>query len=285
MMAPALERAIYQAELAVCAANQSGIATGTITYASSFKRHYPYRAYVDDNAMGSVEHRQLTVPGNRWNSGQPEGYDDRPAVRPFVAIKTFNCPMTADLDLDISDSFDTYVYGSFMRFAGWRYINTHLTQGRDTTSPLTPGTPRKGMMKLGDRWDIGDIPSRVMGGDHYRAVFVFGTGVESAHPDNTELLSLYAFQDQPLDEINRAQRGDPDANHTLSQWYRFPGDDVDGVDVQYHYDDGSVERFNNLYHELRPAFRKRIDERPRWVAGWIDSISGFAGMLVVPRGR
>jgi len=41
MLAPALDKAIYQAELASCGAQLHGVGGGLITYASNNKRYYP----------------------------------------------------------------------------------------------------------------------------------------------------------------------------------------------------------------------------------------------------
>src|ERR1041385_7231650 len=49
MLAPALDQAVYQAELAVCAAQLGGMGRGVLTYAASYKRHYPARPGVVSN--------------------------------------------------------------------------------------------------------------------------------------------------------------------------------------------------------------------------------------------
>src|SRR5687767_14032615 len=43
LLAPALDQAIYQAEMAVCAVRVRGIAEGATLYAAENKRSYPYR--------------------------------------------------------------------------------------------------------------------------------------------------------------------------------------------------------------------------------------------------
>src|ERR1041385_4304760 len=62
LLVPSLDRAVYQAELAACAAQQRGVATGSITYAAHYSRSYPYRGVVHDMTSASVEVHQLTIP-------------------------------------------------------------------------------------------------------------------------------------------------------------------------------------------------------------------------------
>src|SRR5687767_12600186 len=49
LLAPAMDQAIYQAELAVCGANQRTTAGAVTLYAAGNKRSYPYRPGVRDD--------------------------------------------------------------------------------------------------------------------------------------------------------------------------------------------------------------------------------------------
>jgi prepilin-type N-terminal cleavage/methylation domain-containing protein len=250
MMAPALERAIYQAELAVCAAQQRGVATGAITYASQFARHYPYREAVHDPNISIVEHRQLTTPANKGQTTNADGYDERPLLRTLIDVDALQCPLAGDLDLEISDASDTYVYPTINRFFGWRYVGS------------------KGMLRLGDPWNWGNTASRIMISDYWASVSLFGVWVpESAHPDvNSGKLRLIKMQDEVPHPLILANLADPDAKHTLAMW----NTDDDGaervvrVDVNYLYDDMSVERINQFHWD--PA----LDDRVRRVGAYVE---------------
>src|SRR5687768_392095 len=76
LLAPALDRAIYQAELAVCGANQRGIASGVGTYAMSYRRNYPNR-FLDANGG--------YMAGELYHMG--DAFDDRPMLTPFIPLK------------------------------------------------------------------------------------------------------------------------------------------------------------------------------------------------------
>src|SRR5688500_3053707 len=70
MLTPALDRAIYQAELAVCAANQDAIAGAVVVYAAGHRRMYPYRVGVPsgggarDNGGWNMGRLQLGLTHN-----------------------------------------------------------------------------------------------------------------------------------------------------------------------------------------------------------------------------
>src|SRR6185295_546837 len=107
LLAPALDKAIYQAELAVCAANLRAIAGGAAIYASGSKRFYPYRPGVRDDmawptAMiynGSLEIQ--TVYNALWTQVNPVVYDDRPLLRTFLRLNSALCdPLTGKLDYE-----------------------------------------------------------------------------------------------------------------------------------------------------------------------------------------
>src|SRR3970040_128099 len=49
LLTPALDKAIYQAELAVCATHLKTIANGAALYAGEYKRRWPYRQQVMEN--------------------------------------------------------------------------------------------------------------------------------------------------------------------------------------------------------------------------------------------
>src|SRR5688500_17895560 len=75
MLTLALDKAIAEAQMAVCAANMHGIGGGAVTYAASNNRHYPYRVCSTHTANLLQAHRS---PGS----------DDRPRLRQFVSLNT-----------------------------------------------------------------------------------------------------------------------------------------------------------------------------------------------------
>ena len=82
LLVPALDKALYQSELAVCATHLNAITTGANTYALNFKRSYPYRPGVV--AGGNYYPYQLSDGGIK-DSGRP-GNDDRKMLRDYMRM-------------------------------------------------------------------------------------------------------------------------------------------------------------------------------------------------------
>jgi prepilin-type N-terminal cleavage/methylation domain-containing protein len=91
LLAPALDQAVYQAELAVCAARQNAVATGAGVYAVQHARAYPYRP----TRTGF----NLTTDIVRG------GVDDRPVMRPYIPMRALLDPFTTAVDLDTQASY------------------------------------------------------------------------------------------------------------------------------------------------------------------------------------
>src|ERR1041384_1220618 len=98
LLAPALDKAIYQAELASCGARQKVVSTAFTAYAMDQRRYYPYRQAVHNPDTGVWPTWMAVPPGTVNKSGRT--FDDRPMLRPYVAINAFNEPLTKGLDLD-----------------------------------------------------------------------------------------------------------------------------------------------------------------------------------------
>src|ERR1051325_11645311 len=78
LLAPAVDKAIYQAELAVCETNLHGIGAGGIIYTQDFKRRYPYRPGHSNgggNQQARIKNTDARLP-----------YDDRPTIDKHIAL-------------------------------------------------------------------------------------------------------------------------------------------------------------------------------------------------------
>src|SRR5687768_8515466 len=90
LLTPALDRAIHQTELAVCAAQQKTIAAAATGYASSNKRHYPNRGLSTGVTM------DLRIGINPVSSSEGRAY-----LKELVALDIFNDPMVKAVDFTI----------------------------------------------------------------------------------------------------------------------------------------------------------------------------------------
>src|ERR1043166_7253693 len=90
ILTPAVDRAIYQAELAVCMTNLHGIHIGAQSYAMEHKRYYPKR----DIAGGGEEIMQIAAP-HPLDTRASSQFDLRPAIRGYIELKALVDPLTA----------------------------------------------------------------------------------------------------------------------------------------------------------------------------------------------
>lgn len=218
LLTPALDKAIYQAELAVCAARLDGIATGTLTYAVDHKRRYPaprlFRPYIflERGAQGSG------------------GTDFRPVVEDYIPINIFNDPLAQEVDLASPEAGrvdeNRYVFSVTELWAGWGYRN------------------RQGMKKMGDPFEYNDDSFGVLAGDTYRYDEQRPVTVAS-HPDDLGVLSNEFGQDDYYYAQDVALGAGPGDRFTFSRWIRG---DVDAglLDLNFALGDGSVERYDRV---------------------------------------
>ena len=230
LLAPALDKAIYAAELATDGAGLKAAGGAVVLYAMDHKRHYPYRPGV---AAGGWRPNQYT---NTYT-------DERDIYDGYIIINAMlNCPLTATVDMQTSDI--TWIWGPRMLWFGWRYTNPS----------------HAGMNRMGDRltW------SRDEDGDGAAETYRFNVLISeedqlnhpsadnwsiASHPDKDGTMSQQVMQDGG----GYAQNVPPDIgryannNWTLSRWVgpwaRGP------LDLHHAYDDGSVLLMRDIEHE------------------------------------
>jgi prepilin-type N-terminal cleavage/methylation domain-containing protein len=163
LLAPALDQAIYQAELAQCAGKLKSVA-GTVTvYAFENKRYYP------DRGLGDMSPRSadgFISPGSLNKRG---GYDVRPLHSKFMDINTMlQCPMVEPIELVDTEPI-TNASASYTMWWAWQY-KTSGGNAATTGAGLDPITSHRGMFKVGDRfeWSEGGMTDsyRLLIGDY-----------------------------------------------------------------------------------------------------------------------
>jgi len=129
-LAPAMDKAIYQAELAVCAARLDAACGSVHSYAFDHRRWYPQRPGTNptENALHSWRDTSLATI-------EPFGdFDDRPTLAPYILInKQLQCPLVDAVDLERSIA---NTYSSYQLWFGFSFFVRKTAQA--------------GMMKLGD---------------------------------------------------------------------------------------------------------------------------------------
>ena len=234
LVVPAMERAIYQAEAAACAAHLDAVATGAISYAALQRRWYPYRAAVHDPQMKRLRMRDLTLPVTVHPHSNPDGHDERPTLAPYMPIRSLACPLPDAVDLESPEASETRVYASYQMWFGWRYDVAGATGGEDPV-------PERGMFKLGDQWQWKDNRFSAMAGDHLSSVPWVGV-VESSHPDGGGFLQVSTFNDKESG-LGRETKSE----YIESRFNGLPG----SFDLNFAFDDGSVQLARGINWDLK----------------------------------
>jgi prepilin-type N-terminal cleavage/methylation domain-containing protein len=246
LLTPALDKAIYQAELAVCSAQQKSVTEGVSLYAMSFKRQYPYRRYVAEFQTDVNTVRPWHLRNGDQVAGAKESErDDRVPLRGYVEMKMLVDPLCEEVDLDDPGS---WIYSSYALWFGWRY------QGQE------------GMTKMGNRLTWVDA-SKVtpitykmdwLITDADNPIPAFSPPwYQGSHPDDLGLLQSKAIQGGTKDESLQSQ-GNSQVNggETNSKWFWFGGWDRGEIEMNASSADGSVVRYNDVrtYDDERMSY-------------------------------
>lgn len=234
LLAPALDQAIYQAELAVCGARLDATASGAITYAFDHKRFLPVRNF----GMTNRDAKHLAGIDFWGGNGIPGAYsDERPVLRGYIAVnKMLIDPLTRAIELeDTAPGSD--VFQAYMTWYGWRYLD-----------PDNYPQPLGGMHKLGQQFEWNGRRFSVLAGDYDEYQLAFGR-VYSSHPDREGTMSPQVLE-------NEGGLADVASNLYLTRW---KNDSVQRspLDLNYAYTDGSVRRLNNVKMNRDPASTER----------------------------
>ena len=260
LLSPALDKAIYQAELAVCGAKQNTIGPAVMGYAFDNKRHYPYREHL-------VNWYSVPLVINYNLFGQY--LDDRPMLRPYMSInKTLNCPLQTAVDLDGAD-FDTFVCAGYNLWFSMQY---RANQGQADFGQVIANRDRnRGMFKLGDRWEFQDrdhgqkaVLSNVLANDRYLP-----------NPDKGAVFSSHPGEGY-FDDVYRQQPYGISLKGTISIWSALNARAAGKVDLNALFDDGSVRRYNDVRWDIDKNWLsserdRSVDERFQSSPAWDNS--------------
>ena len=224
LLTPAMDQAIYQAELTACAARVDGIVGGAITYASGNRRHYPYRQTLNP-AHTSLRRPSLIRDAN----GQVS--DDRPWLRDALGgLDILIDPLAKAID---NDATPTYMHVNYNLWFGMFF------------RPVAGGG--KGLHRLGDRLEwtdasrgqsrryrLGVLASDV---DWVMSIYTEGSVIDAAqhvitsHPDAANVL-------YPQEVHNAAWE--------LTWWTHSETHERGVIDTNIGMDDGSVARWDDV---------------------------------------
>ncbi len=246
LLMPALDKSIYQAELAVCAANVRSLGTGAQVYAVAERRFYPYR-----KAISQAQDMAKTV-------AYIGIYNDRPTLAPYLNLKALVCPLSASVDIPGSKP-DTFIYASYSLWFGFGWAGE-----------------ANWMRRMGDRFSFNEQ------GDSYRFDFLAGDHlrhqaqqhITTAHPDKAGILNNEVYQDRRYGDVVWQNIS---ADYTFTRWQGF--NDRPMLDLHYGHDDGSVERIEGIINDDDrfvpvPSFSSKGSYGSSYTVhdGWWDSL-------------
>jgi len=220
LLAPAMDRAIYQAELAVCGSRLKALGSSVTIYAMDHKRHYPYRPRANGGAANAIQHELAIVAPNNI----PD--DLRPRLRNYMSINdAMQCSFNKKADL-VATHPDSNVFPSYQLWFGWqfKYPNTVV---------------HPGMLKLGDRLGFEGNKFDVLASDVFaneRAT------TQSSHPDYEGTYVNVVFQDEVVTGADVGGIATAGFRFAVSLWYGAGGT----IDYQLVRGDGSVPRYPNV---------------------------------------
>jgi prepilin-type N-terminal cleavage/methylation domain-containing protein len=219
LLTPAMDKAIYQTELTLCATRLKTIATGVAMYAVAFKRYYPHRPGVHDPAAGWVAIQLYNAASPVFSNGIP--YDDRTTMSAAFDINALlTCPFSGKVDY-VNSKPDSFINSNYSPWFGFGF----------------PDNP--GMFKLGDRLGWDNRKFSVVAGD-WDHVLRGGPNYYGSHPDSSGRMTHSVLQDQGLPA---------GLKWTLSRWElngdyrRLP------VDLNYAFDNGAVQRYDSVLYD------------------------------------
>ncbi len=235
LLTPALEKAIYQAELAVCGGTLRTLGSRVLEYAGDHKRRYPYRPSVD-----GVTGRRPSIL-KIFSPTTPDNHNDdhRVTIKDYIPVnKMYQCPLVKAIDLEKTDD-DSGVYASYSGWYGWRY-------------GASKAAAQKGMNKLGDRFHWKD-PTISNSPDHSFRVLAAdvaasfpGSYHQNSHPDSRGEFYNLVLQDKASGENAVFELfSPPTLKLAISIWTITPVREASGtLDRNYVLDDMSVQRYD-----------------------------------------
>jgi prepilin-type N-terminal cleavage/methylation domain-containing protein len=225
LLTPALDKAIYAAEFAVCGAQVRNIGSGALGYTMDHRRSYPYRG-----GEASRGNQPVDLANN--------AFDDRPRLKGYLSMGInghLNCPLTGSVDIEGSED-DTWILAPYAMYFGWSFIDE-------------AGQPLPGMKRMGSRMVWRDAA----GTKNYRFTVLacdddliinsdnWGHGT---HPDADGKWSHIVMQDEGI-ILPTPIAGVAGLKVTLSR-YTGPPRDRGPVDLNFAFQDGSVERYDRI---------------------------------------
>jgi prepilin-type N-terminal cleavage/methylation domain-containing protein len=236
LLTPALSRAVYQAELTVCATQVRNIASGVTVYATENKRRYPDRGLDepynwDQPAM--LRYHPISAPART--------VDQRIVLRTALGNLNdrLNDPLAGQIESEKAEA--QWIFTPYNLWWGFRY-----------------GSNGRRMMKIGERWGFGTTETFDVLASDRDMVRPVVPEAQSSHPDDIYepgVLSNIIRQDEPSPWLP--------GTITIALWYTgldltFVGftEKRGPVDDNFAMSDLSVQRYNQVIWDRDSRLRR-----------------------------
>jgi prepilin-type N-terminal cleavage/methylation domain-containing protein len=238
LLAPAMDQAIYQAELATCGTRMNATAKGVNIYAADFKRNYPYRQYIAEGQNDTSAFAPWMLKAGDQAAGlKAAERDDRRPLKGYVDLKLLVDALCKPVDLNHRSS---WIYSSNTLWFGWRYkgqegmtkVGNRLTWlGQDSQGSLQT-------FKM--NWLITDADDVSPAG----SAIPWNMG---SHPDELGILHNMAVEAGVKDNDDAVtQAGGTLDSETNSKWVSWGVWDRGEIEMNAAAADGSVTRYNDV---------------------------------------
>ena len=268
LLAPALNKAVYQAQLASCGAKLKMVGHAVLGYALENRRSYPDRRIEDIQPGGG---RQLYL-GAMTLAVPLDGYDMRPLLSKIMDVNSaLQCPLSPPVELvntNLNNAQpDAVAEASYAMFWDWKYDTASRTSvNRNNASVNTrEAQSHPGMMRLGDRfeWAMENQPIRsynVLAGDLDLRYPNEAAGAQSAQASHADRAPSLMFPQAAEGEVLFGSRG------FMSRWVAPLTVTRGPIDTNFIFDDGAVRRYNDV---------------PNWANTWQDSKDDRMGFVPI----
>jgi prepilin-type N-terminal cleavage/methylation domain-containing protein len=235
LLVPALDKAIYQGELAVCASQLRGIGSAVTTYAMENKRYYPDRGLLNQ----AYNWDQPALLRYHPASAPARTVDQRVVLRKALPDlnKQLNDPLSGSLDIEGSEA--QWIFSPYNLWWGFKY---------------GPGT--YAMAKIGERWDYRNQEFQVLASDR-DIVRPQNREAQSSHSDHMHAGGV-------LDNVVLNDEVSPwlPGTITIALWHSgldatFAGltEQRGPVDDNFGMSDLSVQRFDRVRYDRDSRLR------------------------------
>jgi hypothetical protein len=237
LLVPALDRAVYVAELVVCASQTRNIAMGVTGYAMDHKRSYPDRGNVTSPPPYQLGAQPVDLV---FAEGEARYFDDRTKLQNYIAMGIsghLNCPLTGSIDVAGADP-DSWIMSPYALYFGWSFVDP---DGWSFANSTNSGRRLQGMTRLGSRMQWRGTEGTTYSFDVLACdddLFTTGTGY-STHPNDKGAWENQVVQNGGATVLGKGYKV------TLSRWFG-PSTGRGLLDLNFALTDGSVTRIDSV---------------------------------------